>query len=112
MAKAVRIHHITWPEKKEKTEKGFDGGKLMWLTWECVHEGENCHTHRLVMATPVQEISDNSNQVLEPEEIPEAPELSIEPRVTCDLLGPTGWGDALCAAHCIALGHKGGCKTQ
>ncbi|XP_055680861.1 U-Asilidin(12)-Dg3b-like [Lutzomyia longipalpis] len=59
----------------------------------------------LVIATPVQEVSGNSNQVLEPEEIPE---LSIEPRVTCDLLGPTGWGDALCAAHCIALGHKGG----
>ncbi|GAB0091793.1 sapecin-B-like [Sergentomyia squamirostris] len=32
----------------------------------------------------------------------------IEPRITCDLLSPTGWSDALCATNCIRKGFKGG----
>lgn len=29
--------------------------------------------------------------------------------ITCDLLDPSGWSKTLCAAHCILLGHHGGC---
>uniref|UniRef100_A0A1L8E2S2 Putative defensin 1 n=1 Tax=Nyssomyia neivai TaxID=330878 RepID=A0A1L8E2S2_9DIPT len=56
-----------------------------------------------IAADPAKKKSESFNQV---EEIPE--ESEVQPRVTCDLLGPTGWGDALCAAHCIAKGYKGG----
>ncbi|XP_055701819.1 tenecin-1-like [Phlebotomus papatasi] len=40
--------------------------------------------------------------------VEENPELVFQPRVTCDILGPTGWGDAFCAGHCIYLGYAGG----
>ncbi|GAB0091796.1 sapecin-B-like [Sergentomyia squamirostris] len=34
--------------------------------------------------------------------------LSLQPRITCDLLGPSGYSDSLCAGHCIMKGFKGG----
>lgn len=36
-------------------------------------------------------------------------EILKDPKVTCDILG----SDAACAAHCIALGYRGGyCDSQ
>ncbi|XP_059612992.1 U-Asilidin(12)-Dg3b-like [Phlebotomus argentipes] len=58
----------------------------------------------LAVADPVRKQADFSGSGVE--DIPEP--VAVQPRVTCDLLGPTGWGDALCAAHCIAKGHSGG----
>uniref|UniRef100_A0A1B0D9E4 Invertebrate defensins family profile domain-containing protein n=1 Tax=Phlebotomus papatasi TaxID=29031 RepID=A0A1B0D9E4_PHLPP len=54
----------------------------------------------VVLAGPVKD------DVKDPVE--ENPELVFQPRVTCDILGPTGWGDAFCAGHCIYLGYAGG----
>ncbi|XP_055704400.1 U-Asilidin(12)-Dg3b-like [Phlebotomus papatasi] len=57
----------------------------------------------VVIADPVKKKSEDFGQMME-----ENSEAAFQPRVTCDILGPTGWGDAACAAHCIAIGYSGG----
>uniref|UniRef100_A0A7G3AFH8 Putative defensin n=1 Tax=Lutzomyia longipalpis TaxID=7200 RepID=A0A7G3AFH8_LUTLO len=66
----------------------------------------------VVAANPAKNSAAKENfDSLQVEDNPSEPQ--IQPRVTCDLLGPTGWGDALCAAHCISKGYSGGyCNAQ